>query len=103
MTQCYQTTKKRQTSQLCLLSQGEYFFFDEKGGRINMTRRLLKSNVVNEQPVVLMELNFPGLNELSMKDVASYDCRINTSFEKPEKNKKRQKIEEGQILFCFQR
>lgn len=68
-----------------------------------MTKRLLKSNVVNEQPVVLMELNFPGLNELSTKDVASYNCRINTSFEKPEKKKKCQKIEEGQILFCFQR
>lgn len=64
-----------------------------------MTKRLLKSNVVNEQPVVLMELNFPGLNELSTKDVASYDCRINARFEK---NKKCQKIEEGQI-FCFQR
>lgn len=38
-----------------------------------------------------------------MKDIASYDCRINTRFEKPEEKKKCQKNEEGQILFCFQR
>lgn len=33
-----------------------------------MIKRLLKSNVANEQPTVLSELNFPGLSELSMKD-----------------------------------
>lgn len=33
-----------------------------------MIKKLLKSNVANEQAIVLSELNFPGLNELSMKD-----------------------------------
>lgn len=33
-------------------------------------KRLLKSNVVKEQPIILSELNFPGLNELSMKYLA---------------------------------
>lgn len=39
-----------------------------KKSRTNMIKRLLKSSVVNEQPIVWSDLNFPGLNELSIKD-----------------------------------